>query len=99
MSWSPLPRFAGTLKALHARVAYLGGLGMAARLQDEGCGAGNASCSKGGGDGEHFAGGGRQARVVGGENVIDLAGKTADELIIGTTGGGPGKMTALQARL
>lgn len=80
-----LARFEGTSKAVDARVALLGGLGMAIRLRSEGCGAGRSlpseeTCADGVSTTEP-----RQAGSPSLDNAMALAEKTADEFIARVT--------------
>lgn len=76
-----LARFEGTSKAVDARVALLGRLAMAIRLESEGCGAGSKllnddACA----DGVSTTGPRQAASPTLGKAMV-LAEKTADELI------------------
>ncbi|CAM9143834.1 unnamed protein product [Ectocarpus fasciculatus] len=72
-------RFAGTPKAVDARVALLSGLAMAARLRAEGCGAGWWSP-----DGQHEKG--SAAAATADKDAVERADKTADDMIAEISG-------------
>ncbi|CAN0136313.1 unnamed protein product [Ectocarpus sp. 6 AP-2014] len=72
-------RFAGTPKAVDARVALLGGLAMAARLRSEGGGAGWWSP-----DGQHEEG--SVAAATAENEAVERAEKTADDMIAEISG-------------
>lgn len=90
------PRFPGSRKAVDARVALLGGLGMAARLRGEGCGAGISPSGGDAGDRVEVLRGQRQVSAATCK-AAEMAEHTAVELIAGGGKVDSTKMTTSQA--
>lgn len=92
----PLYRFAGSTKALSARVALLEGLGTAVRLRSEGYGAGRTPSKDDSQEDAEVGKDGHTKNTAAADNAVRMAEETADELIAGEVKGASRRMTPSQ---